>query len=88
MTNHRPSYEGRPLPRPAEDVDDQGLAFDLATVATRRRALGLLGLGAAGLGLAACSSNTESASTPAASTGASTTATTGEIPDDRRSVPR
>ena len=82
------TYQGRPLARPDDDIEDQGLGFDLGTLMGRRQILRAIGIGAAGLGLAACSSNTESASTPAASTGASTTATTGEIPDDRRSVPR
>ncbi len=34
------SYEGRPLPRPHEDVDDQGLAFDIATMTTRMTSRG------------------------------------------------
>ncbi|PRY13474.1 intradiol ring-cleavage dioxygenase [Kineococcus rhizosphaerae] len=84
MTDTRRSYEGRPLPRPDEDVDDQGLAFDLTTMLDRRRALGLLGLGAAGLTLAACGSDD---TTAASSTSSSTSATTGtsaltEIPDE------
>ena len=47
-----PTYEGRPLPRPGEEVVDQGLAFDLQTHTTRRRVLAGLGVGA---GLAAAS---------------------------------
>jgi protocatechuate 3,4-dioxygenase beta subunit len=47
-------YEGRLLPRPGEDLADQGLAFDLDTVLSRRGLLRFLGLGAAGLGIAAC----------------------------------
>jgi protocatechuate 3,4-dioxygenase beta subunit len=72
------SYEGRRLPRPDEEVVDQGLAFDVATLVSRRQALRAFGLGAAALGLTACSSSSGSAatSTPAAS------AASGEIPDE------
>ncbi|WP_380170741.1 intradiol ring-cleavage dioxygenase [Kineococcus sp. DHX-1] len=87
------SYEGRPLPRPHEDVDDQGLAFDIATMTTRmtsrgvgrRRALGLLGLGATGLTLAACGADdTTTGSSASSSTSATTASTTSltEIPDE------
>lgn len=48
------TFEGRPLDRPHEDVEDQGLAFDLGTLVDRRRALGLLGAGSGVLLLAAC----------------------------------
>src|SRR5690349_14677571 len=76
----RPTYEGRRLPRPDEEVVDQGLGFDLATLANRRHVLRGFGLGAAVLGLAACSStSTSDSATPAAST--SSTAS-GEIPDE------
>ena len=48
-------YEGRALPRPDDEVVDQGLAFDISTLFNRRRALGqFLGVGAAGGLLAAC----------------------------------
>ena len=82
MTNHRPSYEGRPLPRPAADVDDQGLAFDLTTVATRRRALGLLGLGAAGLGLAACGTDDAAGTATGTASSSTTSGALAEIPDE------
>lgn len=32
-----PMYEGRPLARPNDDVEDQGLTFDIQTILTRRR---------------------------------------------------
>ena len=76
-----PTYQGRPLARPDDDIEDQGLGFDLGTLMGRRQILRAFGIGAAGLGLAACSS-TESASTSAPSAGASTTAASGEIPDE------
>ncbi|GAB1512915.1 dioxygenase family protein [Actinophytocola sp. KF-1] len=72
------SYEGRPLPRPHDEVVDQGLGFDLGTLHSRRRALRFLGLGAAAVGLTACSAGTSSpATTSPSSAGAS-----GEIPDE------
>jgi protocatechuate 3,4-dioxygenase beta subunit len=65
------------LPRPAEDLEDQGLGFDVQTVLNRRAVLRGVGLGVVGLGLAACSSGEggapSSAPTPAAN---------GEIPDE------
>ncbi|WP_229784350.1 intradiol ring-cleavage dioxygenase [Pilimelia anulata] len=72
-------HEGRPLPRPDEELVDQGLAFDLATLLDRRRMLRAAGLGAATLGLAACGDGTDNtAATPSASASAST----GEIPQE------
>ncbi|WP_239071715.1 hypothetical protein [Amycolatopsis sp. SID8362] len=72
-----PTYEGRPLPRPRDEVVDQGLGFDIVTLLSRRRALRFLGLGAAGAVLTACG-------TSATTTSSSSTATTasGEIPDE------
>jgi protocatechuate 3,4-dioxygenase beta subunit len=84
------SYEGRPLPRPRDEVVDQGLGFDLGTLHDRRRALRFLGLGAAAVGLTACGTGGGSA-TPSPSTTSTTTSTTslasssgaaGEIPDE------
>ncbi|MGX5653377.1 intradiol ring-cleavage dioxygenase [Geodermatophilus nigrescens] len=89
MSQHSPStptFEGRVLPRPEEEVVDQGLRFDLDTLVSRRRLLGLFGLGAAGLGLAACGggSGSSSATSSSSSTGASSSAAAagGEIPDE------
>lgn len=57
-TTDGPTFEGRPLDRPHEDVEDQGLAFDLRTVIDRRLgrrgALGALGVGLGSVLLAAC----------------------------------
>ncbi|MGY1837685.1 3,4-dioxygenase subunit beta [Blastococcus sp. SYSU DS0510] len=79
-TGSTPSFEGRPLPRPDEEVVDQGLGFDLGTLLSRRRLLAVLRLGAAGAGLAACGAGS-SAATGASSTTGATTAS-GEIPDE------
>ncbi|WP_369140072.1 intradiol ring-cleavage dioxygenase [Modestobacter versicolor] len=76
----RPSYEGRPLARPDEEVVDQGLGFDLATVVSRRRMLGVLGLGAAGVGLAACGSGGGGSAATTSSSAAA--AAVAEIPDE------
>ncbi len=82
-----PTYRGRPLVRPEEEVVDQGLGFDIATLLDRRGLLRVFGLGAASLGLAACSSGsgTTSSSSAAASATPSATASaaaSGEIPDE------
>lgn len=74
----RPTYEGRPLAKPDEEVFDQGLGFDLGTLMGRRKLLRAFGVGALGLGLAACTNSGESSSS---STSGSTTSS-GEIPDE------
>ena len=82
------TWRGRPLPRPTDDLEDQGLGFDVQTVLDRRSALRVLGLGSLALGLAACTSNPGTNRTTSATTatpGGSTSATTaaaGEIPDE------
>ncbi|GAB3308261.1 intradiol ring-cleavage dioxygenase [Geodermatophilus aquaeductus] len=84
MSQHLPSgptFEGRRLPRPGEEVVDQGLGFDLDTLVSRRRLLGLFGLGAAGLGLAACGGGSGT-STVASSSSSAALAVAGEIPDE------
>jgi protocatechuate 3,4-dioxygenase beta subunit len=79
---HEPTYEGRPLVRPDEEVVDQGLGFDITTLMSRRRMLRAFGLGAAAAGLAACASGTTtSASSASATTTASSTGLV-EIPDE------
>lgn len=77
-------YEGRPLARPGEEVVDQGLGFDLGTLASRRSALRLLGLGAVGVGLAACSPGTTPApaSSPTTTSDSTAAAATEEIPGE------
>jgi protocatechuate 3,4-dioxygenase beta subunit len=50
-----PTYQGRHLPRPDEEVTDQGLGFDLHTLLGRRQLLRAFGAGAVTFGIAACS---------------------------------
>jgi protocatechuate 3,4-dioxygenase beta subunit len=74
------TYQGRVLPRPQEELVDQGLRFDVDTLLSRRRMLAFLGLGTAGLGLAACGVGSSSSSSSASS--ATAAAAAGEIPDE------
>ncbi|HEY5980563.1 MAG TPA: intradiol ring-cleavage dioxygenase [Microlunatus sp.] len=74
-----PSYQGRLLPRPEEEVVDQGLDFDVRTLLSRRRVLGVFGLGAGMVALAACgvtATSTTSTTDAAGATGLT------EIPDE------
>jgi protocatechuate 3,4-dioxygenase beta subunit len=74
-----PTYEGRSLPRPDEELVDQGLGFDVGTLLTRRRLLTVLGLGAASVGPAACGAGGSTSSSASSSSAASSA---GEIPDE------
>ena len=77
-----PTYQGRVLPRPGEEVVDQGLGFDLGTLG-RRRMLRLLGLGGAALGLAACRTGGETTAASASTDASASSGTSaGEIPDE------
>jgi protocatechuate 3,4-dioxygenase beta subunit len=63
-----PTFEGRPLADPSESLFDQGLAFDLETLLTRRLMLKALGLGGLSAGLvtvAGCSPSGSGASASA-----------------------
>lgn len=73
------TYEGRPLPRPGEEVVDQGLGFDVVTVLGRRQVLRALGLGAVTVGLAACGATTGSSGS---TTTTASAAGLAEIPDE------
>jgi protocatechuate 3,4-dioxygenase beta subunit len=75
------TYEGRRLPRQDEEVVDQGLAFDVVTLVSRRQALRFFGVGAAAVGLAACDSGSPT-STATASATATPSAGLVEIPDE------
>jgi protocatechuate 3,4-dioxygenase beta subunit len=79
-----PTYEGRVLARPEEELVDQGLGFDVDTLLSRRRLLAVFGIGAAGLGLAACGvgSSGSTSSSSASASGASASGASGEIPDE------
>ncbi len=83
MRHDEPAYQGRPLPRPHEEVVDQGLGFDLGTLFDRRRALRFLGIGAAGVALTACGAgSTGSSPTTTSSAASSPASAAGEIPDE------
>ncbi|NYD68145.1 intradiol ring-cleavage dioxygenase [Agromyces atrinae] len=92
QTPEGPAYEGRLLDRVDEEVVDQGVAFDIRTLVSRRAVLSLLGIGAGTLALAACATGAASSSggstasstttsTPSPSSG-STATVAGEIPDE------
>lgn len=82
----RPTYEGRPLPRPDDEVVDQGLGFDLQTLVGRRQLRRGLGLGVAAVGLAACGGSGTASTARTGSTAGTTTdgaaAASGEVPDE------
>lgn len=87
QTPDGPAYEGRLLDRRDEEIVDQGAAFDIRTLVTRRGVLGLAGVGLGAVVLAACAppASVGSASpTPTATSGASAgdAASVGEIPDE------
>ncbi|CAL4858535.1 intradiol ring-cleavage dioxygenase [Microbacterium sp. MM2322] len=88
-----PAFEGRLLDRPEDDVVDQGAAFDIRTLLTRRSVFGALGIVAGAAVLAACTprgstvpatsaaaSPSVAPSAPAASADAALPA--GEIPEE------
>ena len=70
------TFEGRVLPRQDDDPEDQGLAFDVTTLLTRRKMLGVLGLGAGSAALAACAPTSTPATTTSSSAAAATTPAT------------
>jgi protocatechuate 3,4-dioxygenase beta subunit len=68
-----PTFEGRPLHDPSESLYDQGLAFDVETLLTRRSVLKVLGLGGVGAGLftiAGCGPSGSASSSRASSSAA------------------
>jgi protocatechuate 3,4-dioxygenase beta subunit len=89
-----PMFEGRTLPHPDEPVFDQGLAFDIETLLSRRQVLRAMGYGALGAGLfslAACGplgssaapgETTGSASSAGATFGAGTADCDTAIPEE------
>lgn len=83
-TPEGPAYEGRLLARPEEEVVDQGAGFDISTLLTRRRVLGLVGAGVGAAALAACGAGSSGSSSTSTGGSAATTSTTadGEIPQE------
>ncbi|OZF39808.1 3,4-dioxygenase subunit beta [Rhodococcus sp. 14-2483-1-1] len=87
-TSAGPTYEGRLLDRPTEEVVDQGAGFDITTLITRRRVLSIVGAGAGAVALAACSSTSNGASVTSTTTstttatGTGTASATSEIPQE------
>lgn len=78
-----PAYQGRLLPRPDDEVVDQGLSFDVGTLFSRRRMLRLFGLGAGVAVLAACGADSTPSGGASSSSGAGTSGgTLTEIPDE------
>jgi protocatechuate 3,4-dioxygenase beta subunit len=87
-----PTYMGRPLANPAEEIFDQGLSFDLQTMLDRRQLLKLVGysgLSAVGLwALAGCGGSSggevaaQSPSGTAATTAAGSAANCTVIPEE------
>ena len=88
-------FEGRPLDRPEEDIEDQGLAFDLRTAIDRRMgrrgALGALGVGLGSVVLAACTTDEASVDGEAGAASANAdeyaTETAGPYPGDGSNGP-
>jgi protocatechuate 3,4-dioxygenase beta subunit len=86
----QPTYEGRPLARPHEELVDQGLSFDVTTLLSRRRMLRAVGLGAVTVGLAACGMNSTPSGSSTGGSSAAGSSTSGsaaagtltEIPDE------
>lgn len=76
MAEQLRQFEGRVLPNQSEDLEDQGLGFDLGTVFSRRKVLGFIGVGGAGVALAACSPSGSSAASSTSSASSSAAATT------------
>lgn len=74
MAQQMRQFEGRELPNQKDDLEDQGLGFDLGTVLSRRKVLGFLGIAGGGVALAACSpSGTSSAASSSTSSAAAST---------------
>ena len=67
------------MPRPHEELVDQGLGFDVGPLLSRRRLLAVLGLGAASVGLAACGTG---GSTSSSASSSSAAVSAGEVPDE------
>ncbi|WP_017975415.1 intradiol ring-cleavage dioxygenase [Actinopolyspora halophila] len=82
MSESDSTYQGRELPRPRDEVVDQGLDFDLGTLLNRRNTLRLLGFGAAGTVLTACGAGSGDAARTIIPSSTTTSGASGEIPDE------
>ncbi|MBE7956448.1 intradiol ring-cleavage dioxygenase [Microbacterium oxydans] len=88
QTPDGPAYEGRLLDRVDEEVVDQGAAFDIRTLLSRRGVLGLAGLGIGAVVLAACTPSDSVGAATSTPTPSTTTTSDGEsvsvdeIPDE------
>lgn len=84
-----PTYQGRLLPHPEEEVVDQGLSFDVTTLLSRRRMFRVLGLTAGAVVLAACGADavTGTSSTSAASSSDGTTSSAATATASGSSAP-
>ena len=69
-----PTFEGRLLPHPDEPVFDQGLAFDIETLLSRRQVLRAMGFGAVGAGLFIAGCSPIATGTPGATSASGSTA--------------
>ncbi|MBF4457114.1 intradiol ring-cleavage dioxygenase [Pseudoclavibacter sp. VKM Ac-2867] len=72
LTPDGPAYEGRLLDRADEEVVDQGVAFDIGTLLSRRGLLSIFGVGVGTVALAACTPAGSGAAGTAAATAAAT----------------
>jgi protocatechuate 3,4-dioxygenase beta subunit len=82
------TFEGRPLHDPMEPIFDQGLAFDLATLVSRRSMLKAIGLGGMSAGLlVACGPGSNATGTPSASASASAAAGSAAAAADCTVIP-
>jgi protocatechuate 3,4-dioxygenase beta subunit len=82
-TPNGPAFEGRLLDRVDEEVVDQGVAFDIGTLVSRRSMMGIFGAGMGALALAACSASaTVSTATQGATASSTAASALAEVPDE------
>ena len=76
-----PTYEGRALAKPDEELVDQGLQFDIGTLLSRRGVL-FAGAGLAVAGLAACGTDGTGTATASATDSTASAGDLTEIPEE------
>lgn len=69
----------RNLPHPDRDIEDQGLAFDVQTILSRRKLLQTIGIGASAAALAACAPKGATTASTSASAATATAAALAEM---------